>query len=72
MYRTHAMPHAGNGWSKALVLTRLTRGVLAARWSSCGRKLALGSASKQAAVCHFDASLRWWSSKLLPRKHHTR
>lgn len=53
----------------SLVLLRLNRAALCARWAPSGGKFAIASGAKTVSVCHYEREHDWWESRLI-KKHH--
>lgn len=56
-------------WQPNLVILRLNRAALTARWSPLGNKFAITSGAKSVCVCYYEAENNWWVSKLIKKKH---
>ena len=50
-----------------MVILRINRAALDARWDPKGDKFAVTSSNKQVQVCFFEPSNNWWVSKALKR-----
>lgn len=51
------------------VITKLSRAGLCVRWSSCGRKFAIGSGEAAVCVCYWDSGKELWAPKLIKKQH---
>ncbi len=57
-----------NKWKPTLVILQIDRGALHVRWSACGKKFAVASASKKVPICSYDSDRDWWISKSITKK----
>ena len=56
-----------DAWKPQVVILRINRAALDARWSPDGSKFAVASSNKQVQVCFFEPANNWWVSKALKR-----
>lgn len=55
-------------WKPELVVLRITRAALNVKWAPSGTKFAVSSGAKCVSVCYYQASEKWWLSKII-KKH---
>eukprot|EP00924_Labyrinthula_sp_SR-Ha-C_P001019 maker-scaffold_7-snap-gene-11.40-mRNA-1 protein AED:0.00 eAED:0.00 QI:154/1/1/1/1/1/2/79/376 len=63
-----AYDSGSNEWKQELVILRINRAALSARWSPDGTKFAVASGDKAAPISYFESRQKWWVSKIL-KKH---
>mmetsp|Transcript_372 Transcript_372/g.574 ORF Transcript_372/g.574 Transcript_372/m.574 type:complete len:395 (-) Transcript_372:235-1419(-) len=56
-------------WQPNLVILRLNRAALSARWSPLGNKFAITSGAKSVCICYYEEDNNWWVSKLIKKRH---
>ena len=54
-------------WIPTLVILRINRAATCVRWSHDGQKFAVGSGSKQLAICYYESTNDWWISKMIKK-----
>jgi len=55
-------------WNPVLVILRMSRAATCVKWTADERKFAVGSGASCVAVCSYDETQNWWTSKVI-RKH---
>lgn len=58
---------ADGGWQPSLVLLRTNRAATSAKWNREGDKFVVGLAAGAVAVCSYEASNDWWTSRHIKR-----
>lgn len=57
----------GTAWGTGLVELRAEKAALCVSWSPDGQRFAVGLASKETAVCHYDTEVQSWVSQKLTK-----
>lgn len=54
-------------WVQGLVILRITRAALAAKWSPKGNKFAVTSGAKRVPICRFEKTDDWWIPEMISK-----
>jgi len=58
---------ADGEWIQGLVILRITRAALAAKWSPKGNKFAVTSGAKRVPICRFEKTDDWWIPEMISK-----
>eukprot|EP00250_Pteridium_aquilinum_P006817 c16657_g1_i1 orf=82-1233(-) len=61
----------GDSWNPTLVILRLNRAAISAKWSPKENKFAVGSGAKVVCICYYENDNNWWVSKIIRKKHNS-
>jgi len=54
-------------WTQGLVILRITRAALAAKWSPKGNKFAVTSGARRVPICRFEETDDWWIPEMISK-----